>query len=55
MVWRAAVGRRWERWSDAVKRELLREPDRVLLDLGPEALASQQEKAPAAERTHELR
>lgn len=33
---RSAWGRHLERWSGALKRELLREPARVLLDRGPD-------------------
>jgi hypothetical protein len=39
MEWLSAIGRHWGLWSEAVKRELLREPDRVLLERGPDAVA----------------
>jgi hypothetical protein len=55
MEWRSAIGRHWGRWSDAMKRELLREPDRVLLDRGPEALAPSPEKSERMEPSLELR
>ncbi|MEV4935119.1 MULTISPECIES: hypothetical protein [unclassified Sphingobium] len=55
MEWRSAIGRHWGRWSDAMKRELLREPDRVLLDRGPEALAPSTEKSERMEPSLELR
>lgn len=60
MVWRSAIGRQWGRWSDAMKRELLREPDRVLLERGPDAIAPPQDvalvqdKAEQAEPAYEL-
>lgn len=55
MVWRSAIGRHWGRWSDAMKRELLREPDRVLLDRGPDAGPSPKEKAVIVEPSLDLR
>jgi len=71
MEWRSAIGRHWGRWSDAMKRELLRrhwgrwsdamkrellrEPDRVLLDRGPEALAPSTEQSERMEPSLELR
>jgi hypothetical protein len=55
MVWRSAIGQKWERWSDAVKRELLREPERILIDCGPEALPSQPEKLAQPEMSLERR
>ena len=55
MEWRSAIGRHCGRWSDAMKRELLREPDRVLLDRGPEALAPSPEKIEWMEPSLELR
>jgi hypothetical protein len=54
MEWRSAIGRNWSRWSDAMKRELLREPDRVLLDRGPETVAPPREKAGLAEASAEI-
>ena len=45
-MWRAAIGRHWGRLSDAMKRELLGEPDRILLDRGPDAVAPPRDKAP---------
>lgn len=54
MVWRSAIGRQWGRWSDAMKRELLREPDRVLLERGPDAVSPPRDKAEQAERSYEL-
>mgnify|MGYP003582344854 CR=1 FL=1 len=45
MEWRSAIGRHWGRWSDVMKRELLREPDRVLIDRGPDAVALMQDNA----------
>ncbi|GAY19693.1 MULTISPECIES: hypothetical protein [Sphingobium] len=55
MEWRSAIGRHWGRWSDAMKRELLREPDRILIDRGPEAVAPPAEQAERLERSLELR
>ena len=50
MAWRAAIGRNWHRLREGAKREFLREPDRVLLDRGPEELSPQVEKTAAFER-----
>lgn len=45
MAWRMAAGRKWNRLRDTVKREFLREPDRVLIDRGPDGVPLQSEKA----------
>ncbi|WP_176597376.1 MULTISPECIES: hypothetical protein [Sphingobium] len=56
MEWRSAIGRHWGRWSDAMKRELLREPDRILLDRGPDAVApAAQDRAEILEPSLDLR
>jgi hypothetical protein len=54
MAWRSAIGQTWDRWSVAVKRELLREPDRILIDCGPDRCAPQTKKAAAQEETADL-
>ncbi|WP_162854513.1 hypothetical protein [Sphingobium estronivorans] len=53
-MWRSAIGRHWSRLSDAMKRELLRDPERILLERGPDAVAPQPEKAASPERSYEL-
>ncbi|WP_313802101.1 hypothetical protein [Sphingobium sp.] len=54
MEWRSTIGRHWGRWSDAMKRELLRDPDRVLIDRGPDAPAQSRDR-PAVEPSLDLR
>lgn len=55
MEWRSAIGRHWGRWSDRMKRELLRDPDRILLDRGPDAVPPPRDKAGAIEPSLDLR
>ncbi|WP_022684149.1 hypothetical protein [Sphingobium bisphenolivorans] len=52
-MWHEAVARHLERWSGAVKRELFRDPHRVLLDHVPDqAVGGDQSRhaEPAEER-----
>lgn len=55
MEWRSAIGRHWGRWSDVMKRELLREPDRVLLDRAPDPLVPAADGARIIEPSLDLR
>ncbi len=52
-MWRSAIGRHWGRLSDAMKRELLREPERILLERGPDAVPPK-DKVKSAEPSLEL-
>ncbi|WP_242127079.1 hypothetical protein [Sphingobium sp. Sx8-8] len=54
MLWRSAIGQTWERWSGAVKRELLREPERILIDCGPDALPLREQNPPQPETSREM-
>lgn len=54
MAWRSAIGQTWDKWSGAVKRELLRETDRILIDCGPDRFVPQMKKAAAREDAADL-